>query len=557
MLLAGTHPAPAGHHSLPAMPVNQSKALGFGATQLLDAPATFSRNRNGAAETATSADRFRNQQELNAPSPFTANDNTAYQIAVTAAYRQVFGNVQPMESERLLSSESKLRNGDINVREFVRRLAQSGFYQSRFFDAVSPHRAVELNFKHLLGRPPHNEAEISNHVALIASSGFAGEINSYLDSDEYIQTFGEDTVPYPTSWNSPVGQPQCVFNRMAALEQNFAGSDTAIGSKSQLLGNLVSGYRLSIKIPAQVYRSDSSQLMGRSGTGSARGMFEPVKRNSADGGDSAPMRGDLYVGFGLGQRQQEVFERCSGDSADQIAALVRSVYRQVLGNAHVMESERSLTAESQFAEGRLSTREFVRAVANSADYRRRFFEANAPYRFVELNFRHLLGRAPANQAEVSEHVQRLAMQGYETEINSYVDSEEYQNTFGENTVPYLRVATESGRKQVSFNRQIALVQGYAASDTVQSGSSLLNSVATGSSPSNWSTTTVRVNRLAATSGSADPTTKRFRIVVNAQPAGGRQRTPNASYVVSGSDITTQLGYIHRRGGRILSITEIA
>jgi len=27
-------------------------------------------------------------------------------------------------------------------------------------------------------------------------------------------------------------------------------------------------------------------------------------------------------------------------------------------------------------------------------------------------------------------------------------------------------------------------------------------------------------------------------------------------VVGGNDITTQLGYIHRRGGRIISVTEI-
>lgn len=535
---------------------NQSNSLGFGATQILEAPATFSRKRNAEAITAISNDEFRNQAELNAQLPFTAKTNSAYQIAVIAAYRQVFGNVKPMESERLESAESRLRNGDINVREFVRQLALSDFYQSRFFDAVSPHRAVELNFKHLLGRPPHNEAEVSKHVQLIATSGFAGEINSYIDSDEYIQTFGVDTVPYPTSWNSPVGQPQSVFNRMALLEQNFAGSDSAIGPRSQLLGNLVSGYKMPIKVPAQVYRSAYSAQQGGHLSGATRSMLEPVKRTSADGGDSTPIRGDLYVGFGLGQRQQEVFERRTGDTADEITALIRSVYRQVLGNPHVMESERNLTAESQFAEGRLSTREFVRAIGYTSDYRRRFFEANAPYRFVELNFKHFLGRAPSTQAEVSEHVQRLAAQGYEAEIDSYVDSEEYQNTFGENTVPFLRIATESGRKQVSFNRHISLVQGYAASDSVQSGSSLLNSVATGSSPSNWTTTATRVNRLAATSGSPDPTTKRFRIVVNAQPAGGRQRTPNASYVVRGGDITSQLAYIHRRGGRIISVTEI-
>lgn len=537
--------------------MNQSPAHGFGAIQLLDSPASFSRRPNHqATDAATSNDRYRNQQDLNGLGAFTASDNASYQLAVIAAYRQVFGNVQPMESERLLSAESQLRNGDISVREFVRRLALSSFYRSRYFDAVSPHRAVELNFKHLLGRPPQDEAEISAHVATVATSGFEGEINSYLDSDEYLQTFGEDTVPYPTSWNSPLGQPQSAFNRMAALEQNFAGSDTAVGNKSQLLGNLARGYSLSIKVPAQVYRSRNEGSVNRSLAGGTRGMFEPVRRINADGGDSAPMRGDLYVGFGLGQRDQEVFERSGGESADQIAGLIRAAYRQVMGNPHLMESERSLTAESQFAEGRLNTREFVRAVALSPDYRRRFFESNAPYRFVELNFKHLLGRAPLTQAEVSEHIQRLANEGYEAEINSYIDGDEYQNLFGENTIPFARISSEQGRSQLAFNRYLSLVGGYASSDTVQSASNLVMSVATNTVPSNWSNTSQRINRIGANAGTTEPTGKRYRIVVQAQPAGGRQRTPNATYLVSGKDMTSQLGYVHRRGGRILSITEV-
>jgi len=539
------------------MPTNQSPALGFGATQLIGGPASFSRSQGQqATEAAISNDRYRNQRVLSAPESFTANDNSAYQFAVIAAYRQVFGNVQPMESERLLSAESQLRNGDISVREFVRLLALSSFYRSRYFDAVSPHRAVELNFKHLLGRPPQDEAEISVHVATIATHGFEGEINSYLDSDEYLKTFGDDTVPYPTSWNSRPGQPQSAFNRMAALEQNFAGSDTAVGNKSQLMNNLVRGYSLSIKIPAQVYRSGTAASMNRSSAGMVPGMFEPVRRLNADGGDSAPLRGDLYVGFGLGQRQQEVFERSDGDSADQIAGLIRATYRQVMGNPHLMESERSITAESQFVEGRLSTREFVRAVALSSEYRRRFFESNAPYRFVELNFKHLLGRAPLTQAEVSAHIQRLANEGYEADINSFIDSDEYQSQFGESTIPFVRISSEQGRSQLAFNRQLALAGGYASSDTVQSASNLVMSVATNTVPSNWSNTTQRINRIGANAGTTEPTGKRYRIVVQAQPAGGRQRTPNATYLVSGKDITSQLGYVHRRGGRILSITEV-
>ena len=170
-----------------------------------------------------------------------------------------------------------------------------------------------------------------------------------------------------------------------------------------------------------------------------------------------------------------MFQRCPGDSADQINGLIRATYRQVMGNPHLMESERAMAAESRFAEGYLSTRELVRAIALSPEYSRRFFETNAPYRFVELNFKHFLGRAPKSQAELSEHIQILANDGYEAEINSYLDSAEYQNTFGEDTVPYMRILTEEGRAQVAFNRHLSLAEGFAASDAVLNSASLVTS----------------------------------------------------------------------------------
>ena len=121
------------------------------------------------------------------------------------------------------------------MREFVRQLAKSEFYRSRYFEAVGPHRSVELSFKHLLGRGPSSEAEITAQVAQMATGGFDAAIDQLLDSDEYFAAFGEDTVPYARSWGSAAGMPQASFNRIAALEQNFAGSDTAIGASSCLL----------------------------------------------------------------------------------------------------------------------------------------------------------------------------------------------------------------------------------------------------------------------------------------------------------------------------------
>ena len=96
--------------------------------------------------------------------------------------------------------------------------------------------------------------------------------------------------------------------------------------------------------------------------------------------------------------------------------IIRAVYQQVLGGQYLMASERLEGAESLFLNGYLNVREFVRTVAKSAQYRARFFENCNPYRFIELNHKHLLGRAPQNREEMLHHFTILQEQGYDAEI---------------------------------------------------------------------------------------------------------------------------------------------
>jgi phycoerythrin-associated linker protein len=153
-----------------------------------------------------------------------------------------------------------------------------------------------------------------------------------------------------------------------------------------------------------------------------------------------------------------------GRSVEEADTIIRAVYRQVLGNAYVMESERLSVAESQFKLGATSVREFVRAVAKSDLYQSRFFTSCARYRAIELNFRHLLGRAPRDLEEMRMHSTILDTQGYGAEIDSYLDSDEYQNTFGENFVPFIRgYKTEACETMVQFTHNFQLVRGSASS----------------------------------------------------------------------------------------------
>ncbi len=235
-------------------------------------------------------------------------------------------------------------------------------------------------------------------------------------------------------------------------------------------------------------------------------------------------------------------------SPEDVQAVIRAVYRYVLGNPHVMESERLTTAESQLADGTISVREFVRAVGQSDFYRDRYFQSCAPYRFVELNFQHFLGRPPQNQKEISEHIVRCVAEGYNAEIDSYIDSDEYLANFGENTVPYNRgVRTEAGISQVTYNRAFAVDRGPA-----QVSSAVKSSQMVGVVPANAPSKIKAAKATVTGSG----TEKKFKILVTGSKFDSPRRVSTTEYVVSASKMTPQIQRINRTSGKIVSITEV-
>ena len=148
-------------------------------------------------------------------------------LIIEAGYKQVFGNIGLMESERLFLVESKLRSGQITVKNFIRQLAQSEKYRSLFWDGNSNLKAIELNFKHLLGRTPENYQEISQHIKTIAENGFAAEIDSYLDSDEYDRNFGQTLIPYYRGYTTQVGNNLAGYQYSVPSAKVTSSSDTS------------------------------------------------------------------------------------------------------------------------------------------------------------------------------------------------------------------------------------------------------------------------------------------------------------------------------------------
>ncbi|MDJ0633086.1 MAG: phycobilisome linker polypeptide [Xenococcaceae cyanobacterium MO_188.B29] len=155
-------------------------------------------------------------------------------------------------------------------------------------------------------------------------------------------------------------------------------------------------------------------------------------------------------------------------SQDNIQAVIRAVYRQVLGNDYIMASERLTATESLLCNGSITVRDFVRAVAKSELYKTKFLYNNFQTRVIELNLKHLLGRAPYDESEVIYHLDLYQNQGFEADIDDYIDSAEYEENFGENIVPYYRgFNTQTQQKTVGFTRMFQLYRGYANSDRAQ------------------------------------------------------------------------------------------
>ncbi|NJL52506.1 MAG: photosystem I reaction center subunit XII [Hydrococcus sp. SU_1_0] len=153
---------------------------------------------------------------------------------------------------------------------------------------------------------------------------------------------------------------------------------------------------------------------------------------------------------------------------DDAKTVIKAVYRQVLGNDYIMQSERLTATESLLCNGSLTVREFVRAVAKSELYKTKFFYDNFQTRVIELNLKHLLGRAAYDESEVIYHLDLYQNQGYEADIDDYIDSAEYEANFGDNIVPYyIGFATQPAQKMVGFTRMFQLYRGYANSDRAQ------------------------------------------------------------------------------------------
>ncbi|NJL01095.1 MAG: photosystem I reaction center subunit X [Spirulinaceae cyanobacterium SM2_1_0] len=394
--------------------------------------------------------------------------------AVKAAYRQVFErDISRAYSQSISYLESQVKNGDISMKEFVRRLAKSPLYRQQFFEPFINSRALELAFRHILGRGPSSREEVQEYFAIISSGGLAALVDALVDSQEYADYFGEETVPYLRGLGQEAqecrnwGMQQDLFNYSAPFRKvpqfitTFAKYNQPLPDQHVYgAGNDPLEIQFGAIFPKETrnpntrpapFSKDTRRILIHRGTPTSNQTGNPKARGEFPNSLGPKVfRLDQLPGGSNGASVKY--------SESSTQKLITACYRQVFGR-EVYSGQRLSVAETKLENGDITVREFVKMLAKSDVFRNLYWSSMYVCKAVEYIHRRLLGRPTYGRQEINRYFDICAKQGFYALVDAIIDSAEYTEVFGEDTVPYERYLTPAGM-QLRMARPGALKPDY-------------------------------------------------------------------------------------------------
>jgi phycobilisome core-membrane linker protein len=401
---------------------------------------------------------------------------------VRAAYRQVFErDIVKGYSQVVCPVEAtQVRQGQISMREFIRALGRSKEYRRQFYGRFVNSRVVELAFRHFLGRGISSREEFTHYFDIVSAKGLKGLVDALVNSMEYARVFGEETVPYlrdlgeeaqeSAGWGSNrklfrfsapfEGAPQYVtlyaaYRQPLPDQHPYGGGNDPLGLN---YGAIFPSGTASVATRAVPFGYDTRRLL------IGNGINQPGPMNSAQFRKAVPRRVGPKVlrlqqiatgGASVPRRGGQPSIRGTEASTQ---AVIRGVYNQVLGNPGYA-GERNTVEEIKLENGDISLREFVRQVARSNAFRRRYWSGLYICKAIEVMHRRLLGRPTFGRWEIDQYFGIAARSGFYGVVDAMINCPEYSETFGEDTVPYERFITPT---DVNTRRVPALRRPFQA-----------------------------------------------------------------------------------------------
>lgn len=136
-----------------------------------------------------------------------------------------------------------------------------------------------------------------------------------------------------------------------------------------------------------------------------------------------------------GGLQSELNRRTFPSRADR-SSQVEQAYRQIF--FHAMKCDRDVNLESQFRDGSITTRDFIRGLLLSRRFQEGYVSCSTNYRLVDQVVGRALGREVHGQSERISWSILIAEKGFASFVDAVLDSEEYLDSFGYDEVPSQR-----------------------------------------------------------------------------------------------------------------------
>nr|YP_010197599.1 phycobilisome linker polypeptide [Gracilaria flabelliformis subsp. simplex]UAD86015.1 phycobilisome linker polypeptide [Gracilaria flabelliformis subsp. simplex] len=369
---------------------------------------------------------------------------------IKACYRQIFQrDISKAYGLNFKDLESKVKNGTLSIKEFVRCLGKSYIYRQQFVQPFVNSRVIELAFRHFLGRGTSSLEEFKKYFAVLSSRGLDGLIDNMINSSEYSDYFGEETVPYLRSlgeeaqearnWGAQIEllNYSTVFRKIPQFVTLFSDYKSNLPdqhpyglSNDPLLiqfGAIFAQNSIDLRKKSSPFGKDTRRILPRSGPGIYSQISSPNLRSKSSGSLGPKI-------FQLNQVQLD----------SNIEQIIRAVYLRVFGR-FVYQSEQVTIKkfENLFKDRQISVRQFVSELTKSSLFRSLYWNNLYICKSIEYIHNRLIGRPTYGRQEINKYFDIAYKQGYYKMIDAMINSLEYIETFGENIVPYERYITPS------------------------------------------------------------------------------------------------------------------
>nr|QCI06579.1 gbilisome linker polypeptide [Erythroglossum lusitanicum] len=373
-------------------------------------------------------------------------------IVIKACYRQVFErDISKAYNLKFTDLESQVKIGRLSIKEFIRYLGKSSIYRKQFHETFVDSRVIEIAFKHFLGRGPSSLEEFKRFFSILSNRGLDGLVDNLLNSQEYADYFGEETVPYLRSlgeeaqesrnWGAQIRlfNYSAVFRKTPEFITLFSDYKTSLPDQHPYgLGNdplaiqfgaIFPNNLVNLRTKSTFFGRDTRRILLKRGPSIYSQISDPKSRQKK-----------------LSSLGPKVFNLAllNKKSLNDINQVVNAIYLKVFGRLlYKEELSTFFKVENQFRNHTISIRDFIRILIKSSLFRSLYWDNLYICKAIEYIHNKLIGRPTYGRQEINQYFDIAYKNSYYSMIDSILNSVEYDEVFGDNIVPYERYITAS------------------------------------------------------------------------------------------------------------------